>query len=513
LKYSIRFNGSIGMQGDERMTSDPFASVQEFIQERMVEETLPSLAVAVACKGEILWQEAFGWADRERRVAATPHTLYSLASISKPCTTTGLMVLQEQGKLDLDRPINDYLGDAKLIARVGNAEDATVRRVANHTSGLGGHFQFFYADEPYRRPSMDETIRRYGNLVWAPGERYNYSNLGYGVLDYLIERLSGRRYADFMREEVFLPLGMTRSSVDVGPGLDPYQAIRYGADGLPYPHYDFDHPGGSAVYASAHDMVRFGLFHLKTHLSDQRAILSEGAIDAMQEPTGRIDEGAGYGFGWAIKEDDYGSRTVSHTGGMGGVSTSLRLFPAESLVITALANANSNLPHQLQHRIASALLPEYAARRAEKEARDREAQEKKQAESQHAEAVPGFAPEPGLIGEWRGQVHTYQQDLPLTLWFKETGDIHAKLGTQLKTLVDEVEFKDGCLIGKMMGDLGTEDTRRMSSYRLELCLTRRDNLLNGPLLAIYHIDGPTGGAPERRMRNGLSHWAQLERVP
>ena len=72
------------------------------------------------------------------------------------------------------------------MARVGNAGDATVRRVANHTSGLPLHYQFFYADEPYRRPAMDETIRRYGNLVTAPGERYQYSNLGYGVIDYVI---------------------------------------------------------------------------------------------------------------------------------------------------------------------------------------------------------------------------------------------------------------------------------------------------------------------------------------
>ena len=102
-----------------------------------------------------------------------------------------------------------------------------VRRVANHTSGLPLHYQFFYADEPYRVPPRDETIRRYGNLVTAPGEHYQYTNLGYGVLDYVIERTSGKRYADFMREEVFLPLGLTHTSIDIGPGLEPHQAIRY----------------------------------------------------------------------------------------------------------------------------------------------------------------------------------------------------------------------------------------------------------------------------------------------
>src|SRR5947199_6153899 len=167
---------------DSSQASSTFGAIRDLICARLVEQVLPSLAVAVARDGEILWEEGFGWADRENRIPATEHTLYSLASISKPITATGLMVLKERGKLDLDRPIDDYLGDARLNARVGNAKKATVRRIANHTSGLPLHYHFFYEDEPYRRPPMDETIRRYANLVTAPGERYYYSNLGYGLL-------------------------------------------------------------------------------------------------------------------------------------------------------------------------------------------------------------------------------------------------------------------------------------------------------------------------------------------
>src|SRR5438128_3665818 len=118
------------------------SAIRELIRARLVEQSLPSVAVAVARDGTSLWEEGFGWADREHRVPATEHTMYSLASISKPITATGLMVLKELGKLDLDRPINDYLGAAKLNAWIGDAADATVRRVANHTSGLPLHWHF-----------------------------------------------------------------------------------------------------------------------------------------------------------------------------------------------------------------------------------------------------------------------------------------------------------------------------------------------------------------------------------
>src|SRR5207248_664015 len=127
----------------------------------LIEDGAPSLAVAVARDGEIVWEEGFGWADRAARIPADAHTPYSLASISKPVTATAMMVLVERGKVDLDQPVESYLRGCHLNARAGSAEEATVRRVANHTAGLPLHYQFFYEDEPYLRPAMAETMRRY----------------------------------------------------------------------------------------------------------------------------------------------------------------------------------------------------------------------------------------------------------------------------------------------------------------------------------------------------------------
>ncbi len=179
----------------------------------MVERSVPSISVAVARGDQILWEESFGWADRERKIPADPNTPYSIASITKPMTATALMTLVRAGKIDLDRPINDYLGATKLRARLGDAREATVRRVANHSAGLPEHYQFFYKDEPWRPPSIDETILRFGNLFTPPDEAFRYSNLGYGLLSTIIARASGRSYARYMRDEVFLKLGMTHTTV------------------------------------------------------------------------------------------------------------------------------------------------------------------------------------------------------------------------------------------------------------------------------------------------------------
>src|SRR5438445_9122849 len=256
-------------------SSDQFALVRGAMHRLVDSMGSPSVAVAVAKEGRIVWEDAIGWANREKRIPATASTIYPLASISKPITATGLMVLVERGLVDLDRPINAYLGTAKLTGLAGNADGATVRRVLSHTAGLPLHSQFFYSDRGYAPPPMEETIARYGNLVFPPGQVFEYSNLGYGIISHLIERVSGKPYAEFMRTEVFAPLGLARTSIDIPREVAEFVAGRYDSSGHPIPFFTFDHIGASSVYSSAHDLVRFAMFHLKDRLPDQRAILQD----------------------------------------------------------------------------------------------------------------------------------------------------------------------------------------------------------------------------------------------
>jgi CubicO group peptidase (beta-lactamase class C family) len=479
-----------GAWTDRAALADEFDPVRQRIIPALRGTNLPSIAVAVARDGKIVWEQGFGWADRENRVAASEHTLYSVASVSKPLTATGLMVLVERGLVDLDKPVNEYLGEAKLRARVGNADDATVRRVANHTSGLPLHYQFFYADEAYRPPTREETIRRYGNLVTAPGERYQYSNLGYGILDYVIERASGKNYADFMREEVFLPLGMTHTSIDVAPGLEPHQAIRYTPGGKRIPFYEFDHPGASAAYASAHDLARFAMFHLKEHVAEQRPILRDASIDAMHAATATTDRNTGYGVGWATQANRRGYQCVQHTGSMPGVSTICRFVPSQRLAVVVLSNSRSGLPSRLAEMITNLLLPGEGT------------DEAPSGGDPDASAGGPFVPSAELAGTWKGRLVTHQSETPLTLAIKESGDIHVRLGSQPWTLLNDAGFEDGFLRGVFGGDVDYDD-HRGRKYQLHLELKLRDGVLNGPVMAIT--------LPDQWGSSAVAHWVELKR--
>jgi CubicO group peptidase (beta-lactamase class C family) len=384
--------------------------------------------------------------------------------------------------------VNDYLGDAKLDARVGDAEKATVRRVANHSAGLPLHYQYFFVDEPWQPPSRDESILHYGNLVTPPGEHYQYSNLGYGVLDYVISRVSGREYADFMRQEVFLKLGMTHTSIGIGPGLEKYVASRYDDDGARLPSYRVDTPGSAEVYSSAHDLARFGMFHLKDHLADQQAILSDASLDEMHRPT--VAEGdspqTGYGIGWEVIDRPDGYRLVTHTGGMPGVATALILVPKEDLAVVLLANGFRMDLMPAEQLIMSALLPKW----------------KDIPEPPHKEATP-FRAAPELVGTWVGYVHTYAGDRPLRLQIPSAGNASFQCGDQLASSVSMIAFDKGTLSGTALGDLNTPDLNRHRPYVLDLNLQLRGGKLTGDITATRSEGRPFG----------LSHWTELHKQP
>lgn len=472
-------------------TRDALAALTTKLEQIRVKSDVPGMAVAMASHGKILYQKGFGWANREDRIPATEDTMFSLASVSKPITATGIMTLAQAGKLDLDRPVNDYLGDAKLQARVGEAAQATVRRVANHSAGLPWHYEYHFNNPGYRVPTLEETILHYGNLVTAPGERYQYSNLGYGVLGYVIGRLSGLEFSSYMRQEVFLKLGLERTSVGIGPGLEKFAAVRYDVDGSPLAYYQPDTPGAGGIYSSAHDVVRFGMFHLKDHLPDQQVILSDASLDEMHRPTVKAEgtPPSGYGMGWVIIDHPEGYRVLTHSGGMLGVATDLILVPAEDLAVVVLTNGNGKGVAAAEDLLIQTVLPKW-----------------KGIPDTPESDPPPFQSPPELFGVWTGYVHTFVGDRPLRMSFLADGQVLFGVGDQVESVVKKAQWKEGSFTGIARAELNTPDLTRHEPYNLELNLQARGAELTGSVTAV----GMQGVSSRRPF--ALTHWARLKKV-
>ncbi|UCC29513.1 MAG: beta-lactamase family protein [Phycisphaerales bacterium] len=495
--------------GHQTIPNPRFAPVRSLIMRGVGQGYLPSASIAVAKDGKIIWQEAFGWADKERKREATPHTIYALASISKPMTATGLMVLAQQKKVALDDAVQQYIAPAALTAYAGSPSDVTIKHLLNHTSGLPTHYNYFYEDEPHRPPSMEETIRRYGILVHPPGKLSDYSNLGYGILGHIIAKVSGRPFDKAMRELVFQPLGMPHTSVGIPPDSEDLVATKYGPGKKPVPTVYVDTPGAAAVYSCAHDLVRFGMFHLKNHLADQEQILEDELIDTMQrdydKTAAQFDASeAPYGLGWVFKENDNGYGTVWHAGGMEGAGAMLKLVPSEDIAVVVLLNIYDRQnsweeAQMLADAVIGVLLPEY-----EKKSRT-------QSSSDSSQKAPGRE----FRGTWTGEIKTYEGSLPVTLEFQRDGDVHLSLAAQWDCtwgflehpthhlLLNGTRIERNRFVGFADFSLPSADAKRYPHHTW-FQLVREGNTLRGCATVF---------ARTPRMYWGLSSYAKLTKVP
>lgn len=429
------------------------------------------MVVAIAEAGKPVWSEAFGHAHVETGRAATVDTPYSLASITKPMMGSLLMSLREQGRIDLDRPANDYLAQAKLRALRGDARDATVARLANHTAGLPLHYQFFFDGDPDRPPGYDETIRRYGNIITPPGEAYTYSNVGYGILGSIAERVGGDSLRSLFHNCLFAPLGMENSFFE--PTADQFAACaaRYDGEGVKLPYYVTDHPAASEAFASAEDLLRFGI----AHLADADCpILTRDSMHLMRIPAeiGRARQA--YGVGWGLSETEDGLKVLSHSGGMDGVSTSLLLVPDRGIVMVVLCNKQTARLSEVLDVVCQAV----AVRRKAAE-----------------QAEKTFTPMSlDLQRRWVGEVATYAGTVPIEL----------DLPTSTKFNGQSVEFSISMhgdrLGGSLEAEIPTPDARR-TDHRLLLNLDRIGDKLLGCVTA--------QSKPGPRIGNALSYPARL----
>lgn len=393
-----------------------FADVRAAVVAGIANAKAPSLALAVVRADRIVWAEGFGHADVASARPTTPDTLYRLASISKPMTATAILMLAERGKLELDAPANGFLAKGHFVAHVGTAEQITLRRLLTHSAGLPTHYTFFYGGAA--PPSVEETVARHGFTAWEPGTRFEYSNLGYGVLGHVVGTVSGIGWERFLEQELFRPLGMEHStarfsSEDAQRSATPYRR-GLGGRWLEVGHYVSDHPGASAVCSSARDVARFLMLHLRRGevagarvLKAETVELSQRTAIAREAATEGESRERGYGLGW-FTETRADVPSISHSGGMPGVSNLARAFPTLGSGFVVLTNTDDrSLTNEVAELLTKALLP-----------KPPESQPSSRRGPRRGVATGGISISHGeaeFVGDWKGHLHVQGNAFPLRL--------------------------------------------------------------------------------------------------
>jgi CubicO group peptidase (beta-lactamase class C family) len=448
-----------------RSGSYDFSSIRNAILAAVGSHAGTGIAVAVAHHGRIIWEEGFGWANREVD-KVSEHTPFCLASITKPFTTTAIMTLVGSGKISLDDSANKYLGRNSQLQR--NAEAATIRLLGAHAAGLPSMFEMYPGTDDARQPSPTTLLENYGTLAYAPNELYEYSNIGYAALGEIASNITGLEFAEVLKRQVLEPLGLHDSFFDTNNGRLANAAVLYDEHERRIPQYFTATPPSGELYASAHDLALFALFNLKHHLPDQAPILSDQLIDELHRPVFFGRSRAATTFGWFTGETKSGLPVIFKDGGQPGVSTIMYMVPLENLVCVALANRSDNgeFVQKLVDQIAATIIPNWTSPNT-------------------SVGLPNvdFPGGSAYSGKWRGSLHGGGAETSVFVQIERGGSSTLALGNKGPETITNLALQGNALVGKSIGTIESADAIRNHATSLSLKLLRRDDRLAGRILA------------------------------
>lgn len=277
-------------------------------------------SVLVAQNGKLLLNKGYGFANLEWNVPNSPESKFRLGSVTKQFTAACILMLEERGKLKIDDPVKKYMPDAPAAW-----DKVTIFHLLTHTSGIPSFTGFpDYASTEAIATTPEKSVARFRDkpLEFQPGEKWNYSNSGYVLLGYLIERISGESYSQFVQKNIFTPLGMKDSGYDSNSAIILHRASGYTPNekGLINTGYiDMTIPlSAGGLYSTTLDLLKWeeGLFGGK--------LISVASLQKMTTPF-KND----YAFGLGVRTVN-GHKLIEHGGGIEGFNTDLATFPMKS---------------------------------------------------------------------------------------------------------------------------------------------------------------------------------------
>ncbi len=232
------------------------------VEKAMRTHNVPGVSVAVVENGAVSWAKGYGLADTVQELPVTPDTVFDAASIAKPVTAWAIMTLVEDGRLNLDAPIEQYLTRWHLPPSEYDHDQITIRRILSHTAGLSTDGDMGVEPGEYV-PTVEEALNGAVlgmlplHVAYPPGEEYHYSSIGYTLLEIAVEEVTGESFASYIQREVLDPLGMLNSSYEMTPELQAKAAVGHDWYNHPMPFYQYSTKAQGGLRTTPTDLAIF----------------------------------------------------------------------------------------------------------------------------------------------------------------------------------------------------------------------------------------------------------------
>ncbi len=313
------------------------------ISQVMEQKHLPSFAVALIDDQDTIWQETFGLANLEKNQPAESDTVYRLWSVAKAFTAVETLRLVEDGLVDLDTPITEYIPDFALQSRFPDSKPITIRSILTHRSGLPRNGCHWIDLNPNVLADLVASLADCYQ-VYPVGYRYKYSNVGFNLLGYLVEKIRDEPFPVYLRDELFLPIGMENSAflrshipaqLEVAPGYEFYEGEYY-----PYEQGDITNVASGNLYATLEDVGKFVKFIFRDgEANGEQLIAPEILHEMFVEQASSARDPQSMGLGWKTTRVLGSELLVWHDGGPGeGTGALLAFLPERKLGVVLIAN-------------------------------------------------------------------------------------------------------------------------------------------------------------------------------
>ena len=352
----LSFNEVVFSQNNKE--SDPFKDFPEYIEKLMAQWKVPGLAIGVVKDNNVILEKGYGYRDIKKKLPVTPHTLFAIGSSTKAFTAMAISMLIDDGRLEWDVPVRDYLPDFRLYDEYATIH-ATPRDLLYHRTGIRGHNMVKNISSINREDLF--KILRYLEPNKGFRESFQYCNLMYQVAGYIVDRVSGGTYEQFVTKRIFEPLGMGNSTAS----LEEFQNM----DNIAHPYLNFSPqstfgkvfynsdyysiyksynnvvtPSGG-IYSCVEDMIEWLKLHLSAGMIGEERIISSKNLQIMHTPIMGIqyypndkdNPLSAYGMGWFIRSYK-GRYLLEHGGQMDGYMSHVSFMPFEKIGVVVLTN-------------------------------------------------------------------------------------------------------------------------------------------------------------------------------